>query len=110
MAIGEDGNTSILWKRNEKIARSSYLQELHKLEGEGLVKIWKLMEVSVYLKSIESQSVATCLRVFCEEMYTSIINNPGVRENDECEHTATFIKTVANWWKILIVKRIGVDV
>ena len=68
------------------------------------------MEVSVYLKSIESQSVATCLRVFCEEIYTSIINNPGVRENDECEHTATFIKTVANWWKILIVKRIGVDV
>ena len=48
--------------------------------------------------------------MFCEETYTSIINNPGMRKNDECEHTATFIKTVVHWWKILIVKRIGVDV
>ena len=33
-----------------------------------------------------------------------------MRNVDRCEHTAAFIKIVVNWWKILNVKGIGVDV
>ena len=46
----------------KKMARWSHLVELYKLEAEGLVKMSKLTEVSVYPKPIERQSVATCLR------------------------------------------------
>ena len=66
--------------------------ELFKLGAEGLVKMLKLMEVSVYPKPIERQSVATCLRVFCKETYTGIINQPGMRNDDGRENTAAFIK------------------
>ena len=66
--------------------------ELFKLGAEGLVKMLKLMEVSVYPKPIERQSVATCLRVFCKETYTAIINQPGMRNDDGRENTAAFIK------------------
>ena len=71
---------------------------------------WNLMEVSVYPEPIERQSVATCLRVFCEETYTAIINHPGMRNIDGHEHMAAFIKIVVNWRKILNVMSIGVDV
>ena len=70
----------------------------------------KLTEASVYPKPIERQSVATCLRVFGEETYTAIINHPGMRNVNGCKHTAAFIKIVVNWWKVLNVKSIGVDV
>ena len=70
----------------------------------------KLTEVSVYRKPIERQSIATCLRVFCEETYTAIINHRDIRNVDGRENTAAFIKIVVNWWKILNVKSIGVDV
>ena len=53
--------------------------ELYKLEAEGVVKVSKLMEVSVYPKPIERQSVATCLRVCCEENYTAINNHRGMK-------------------------------
>ena len=33
-----------------------------------------------------------------------------MRNVDGREHTAAFIKIVVNWWKILNVKSIGVDV
>ena len=66
--------------------------ELFKLGAEGLVKMLKLMEVSVYPKPIERQTVATCLRVFCKETYTAIINQPGMRNDDGRENTAAFIK------------------
>ena len=46
----------------KKVASWSHLVELYKLEAEGLVKMSKLTEVSVYPKPIERQSVATCLR------------------------------------------------
>ena len=84
--------------------------ELYKLEAEGLVKMSKSTEVSVYLKPRERQSVATCLRVFCEETYTATINHLGMRNVDGREHTAAFIKIVVNWWKIVNVKSTGVDV
>ena len=90
----------------KKVARWSHLVELYKLETEGVVKVSKLMEVSVYPKPIERQSVATCLRVFCEETYTDIINYPGMRNVDVREHTTAFIKIVVNWSKILNVKRV----
>ena len=41
---------------------------------------------------------------------TAIINHPRMRNVDGREYTATFIKIVVNWWKILNVKSIGVDV
>ena len=66
----------------------------------------KLTEISIYPKPIERQSVATCLRVFCEESFIAIINYPGMRNVDGHEHTAAFIKIVVNWWKILNVLRV----
>ena len=93
----------------KKVARWSHLVELYKLEAEGLVKMSKLTEISVYPKPIQRRTVATCLRVFCEETYTAIINRPGTR-NVGREYTAAFIKIVVNMWKILNVKSIGVDV
>ena len=66
----------------KKVARWSNLVELYKLEAEGLVKMSKLTKVYVYPKPIESQSVATCLRVFYEESYTAITNHLGMRNVD----------------------------
>ena len=94
----------------KRIARWSHLVELYKLEAEGLVEIPKLTEVFVYPKPTERQSVATWLRVFCEETYIAIINHPRMRNVEGREHTAAFIKIVVNWWKISNVKSIGVDV
>ena len=81
----------------KKIARWSDLVELHKLEAEGSVKRSKLTESSVYPKPLERQSVATCLRVFCKETYTAIINHPGMKHVDGREQMAAFIKIVVNW-------------
>ena len=85
----------------KKIARWSHLVELYKLEAEGLVKMSKLTEVSFYPKLIERQSVATCLIVFYEETWTTIINHLGMKNVDGLENTAAFIKIVVNRWKIL---------
>ena len=41
---------------------------------------------------------------------TAIINHPGIRNVGGREHTAVFIRVVVNWWNILNVKSIGVDV
>ena len=84
--------------------------ELYKLEAEGLVKMLKLTEAYFYPKPIERKSVATCLRVFCKETYTGIINHPGMRNVDGRGYTAAFIKIVVNWWKILNIKSRSVDV
>ena len=46
--------------------------------------------------------------MFREE--AAIVNHPGMRNADGREYTAAFIKIVVNWWKILNVKSIGVDV
>ena len=70
----------------------------------------KLTEASVYPKPTERQSLATCLNVFCKETYTAINNHPDMRNADGREQTAAFIKIVVNWWKILNVTSIGVDV
>ena len=94
----------------KKVARWRHLVELYKLEEEGLDKISKLTEVSVYRKPIEGQSVVTCSRMFCKETYTTIINHPVMRNIDGRERKAAFIKIVVNWCKILNVKNIGVDV
>ena len=48
----------------------------------------KLPEISVYPKSIERQSVASCLRVFWEKTFTVIINHPYIKNVDGREHTA----------------------
>ena len=94
----------------KKVARWSHLVELYKPEAEGLDKISKLTEISVYREPIERQSVVTCLRMFCKETYTTIINHPVIRNIDGRERKAAFIKIVVNWCKILNVKNIGVDV
>ena len=69
-----------------------------------------LTEVSVYPKPIERQSIATCLRIFCEETYAVIINHLGMRHVDGREETAAFIKIAVSWLKILNINCIGVDV
>ena len=94
----------------KKIARWSHLLELLKLGAEGLVKMSKLTEVSVFQKPIESQSVPTCLRVFCEKTYTVIINHSGMKSVDGREHTTVFIRIVVNWWKQLNIKNVDVGV
>ena len=38
----------------------------------------------------ERQSIATCLRIFCEETYTVIINHLGMKHVDGCEETADY--------------------
>ena len=86
----------------KKIARWSHLLELYKLETEGLVKINVKITGTICLPKTHRESVAICLRVFCEETYTAIINHPGMRNVDGCEHMAAFIKTVVNWWKTFI--------
>ena len=58
----------------------------------------------------ERQSIATCLRIFCEETYTVIINHLGMRHVDGREETAAFIKIAISWLKILNVNCIGIDV
>ena len=81
--------------------------ELYKLEAEGLVKMSKLMEVSVYPKPIETE---------CSNLFKGILrrvhcyHHPGMRNVDGREHTAAFIKIVVNWWKIVNVKSIGIHV
>ena len=52
----------------KKVTRWCHLVELYKPEAEGLVKVSKLTEVSVYPKPIERQSVVTCLRVFAKRL------------------------------------------
>ena len=94
----------------KEIARWSHLLELYKLEAECLVKMPKLTELSVYPKHIGRQSAATCLWVFCQESYTTVINHPVMRNVDGCEHIAEFIKIVVNWWNRLNVTRKGKDV
>ena len=94
----------------KKIARWSHLLELLKLGAEGLVKMSKLTEVSVFQKPIESQSVPTCLRVFWEKTYTVIINHSGMKSVDGREHTTVFIRIVVNWWKQLNIKNVDVGV
>ena len=94
-----------------KIARWSHLLELHKLEAEGLVKMSKLTQVSVYPEPINEQSKATCLRVFCEETYITIISHPVMRNSDErgLDHIAVTIKIEVNGKK-LNVKSIGLNI
>ena len=69
----------------------------------------KLMEASAYPKTVETQSAASCLRVFCRETYTAVINHPGMRNIDGRDHTAAFIKILVNWSMILNVMSVGVD-
>ena len=47
------GNAHIMKGGMKKIARWRHLVELYKLEAEGLFKMSKLTEVSVYPKPIE---------------------------------------------------------
>ena len=69
----------------------------------------KLTEPPVYPKLIKKQSVATWLKLFCEETYNAINNHLGMRNVGRREHTVAFIKFVVKWWKILNVKNIDVD-
>ena len=61
--------------------------------------------VSFYSNPIGRESAATYVRVFSIETNFAIINH-----FDECEQTAALIKVRVNWWKILNVKTIGVDI
>ena len=71
----------------------------------------KLTEVSVYPEPINGQSKVTCLRVFREETYISIISHLVMRNFDGHgrDHIAVTIKVEVNWKK-LNVKSIGLDI
>ena len=60
-----------------------------------------LDDVSIYPLRIERQKVSTCLKVFCDETYNTLLIHPGM---------ADFIKKIVTWWKIVNVKGLGADI
>ena len=93
-----------------KIAKWSHLVALYTLEASTIIKLSKLNEVSVFPKPIERQKVSTCLRIFCEETATALLTHPGMSNVEGREDTATFIKLVVQFWKIVNVKGLGADI
>jgi len=92
-----------------KVAKWSVLKELFLLESKSLVKLSDLNETAVAPKPVERQRVSTCLQVFSEKTHSALLTHPALKRND-VEDTASFLKIVINWWKILNVKCCGVDV
>ena len=68
-----------------------------------------LDEVSVYPRVIERQRVPPCLNVFCEKTAIAL-ELYGEKHGKDVLGTVTFLRIVCQWWKILNVKRKGVDV
>ena len=92
-----------------RTARWSHLRQLYELESKELVKMSNLNEVSIYPKPIERQKVSTCLRVFCNRMYHALLNHLGMADVEGVGDTASFLKKVIDWWKIINVKALGAD-
>ena len=78
----------------KKIARWVDIINLYKLETKIIVKMSKLMEVSVYPKPIERQKVITCLQVFCDETLSALKSHPDLHEK---EGTVIFISKVVEF-------------
>lgn len=93
-----------------RIAKWGHLTKLYLLESRSSLKMSKLNEIAVAPKPIERQKVNTCLKVFCEETYNAILNHPGMKDQNDREDTAIFIKKVMTWWTIMNVKGKGVDI
>ena len=86
-----------------EIAKWSDLVELKKAEDSSLLKLSKLNDVAVFPKPIERQSVATCLRVFCDETIAALETHPKIN-NEAASGTANFFKIIVKVWKIFNVK------
>ena len=65
---------------------------------ESNVKMSHLTEEAVATKPIERQKVSTCLKVFLERTYHSIMNHS--RSDSSKVDTAIFLQIVINWWEI----------
>ena len=88
------------------------MKQLYELESNTgtIVKMSKLDDIPIHPKPIESQKVTTCLKVFSDTTYTALLNHTGMANVDGVHDTATFIKKVISWWKIVNVKALGADI
>ena len=97
----------------QKTAKWYYLKRLYEIESKeskGLVRMSDLIEVSVSPRPCERQKVSHCLKVFSEKTFTALLTHPGLSQYKDVEDTATFIKKVVNWWKIVNVKTKGKEI
>lgn len=94
----------------KRVAKWSHLVELFKLEEGHLVKMSNLDEVAVFPKPIERQKVSTCLKVFSKRTHQALLSHEGMKAFQGVEDTAIFIQKVLEWWKILNVKAVNMDV
>ena len=62
--------------KEKKTAKWADIMALHDLEGNRIVKLSKLTEVSVYPKRIERQRVSTCSQVFCADTLSELKVHP----------------------------------
>ena len=92
----------------KRVAKWTYLKQLHQLESQSLVTLSDLNEVAVAPKPVERQRVSTCLRVFSEKTHGALLTHPNLCH--ESGDTAIFINKVLTWWKILNVKSLGSDI
>lgn len=92
------------------VAHWKHLRDLYKFETDdpSCMKMSMLDEISVYPKVIERQRVQPCLNVFSEKTSTALQMYGDKRGTDVCG-TVKFLQTICHWWKILNVKRKGID-
>ena len=87
----------------EYIADFQHLRVLFDSERGNLLKMSGLDEISVYLKPIERQRSASCLKVFSDKVIVALEQHANGRTMD-VSGTVLFIRKVLNWWTILNVK------
>ena len=93
----------------EMIAKWSDLVLLYELEKNSLVTLSRLNHTAVHPKPVERQRVPTCLRVFCEETIAAFESHEGI-DKKAVEGTVTFLKMCVEFWKIVNVHQVGIDV
>ena len=94
----------------QKTAMWAHLVQLFKAESESqFTKLSKLKEAAVMPKNTEKQSVPLCLQVFCDETAAALLRHPAMKNVQGVEDTALFIQKVVAFWKIINVKREGID-
>ena len=92
------------------VARWQHLRELYRYEREqsSLVKMSMLTGVAVYPKFIERQRVQPCLNVFCDKTAVAL-QLVSEKIQTDVRGTVLLLQTVTKWWKIINVKRKGLD-
>lgn len=90
------------------VASWRHLKDLFKSESGNLVKQSMLREISIFPKVIERQRVRPCLDVFCDKTITALQKYGDVNHVD-VTGTVKFLRIICGWWKIVNVKRKGLD-